>query len=115
LLRKGKQTAAENALVRVHHGEKYTPEEDIRVLQRDIDEEALMASESKWIDLIRDPIERRKVVYSAGALIAQQINGIQWFYYFGAVFSKSIGLEDPFLMTLIVFVRLDTRLAGIPC
>lgn len=26
------------------------------------------------------------------------------FYYFGTVFSKSIGLEDPFLMTLIVFI-----------
>jgi MFS transporter, SP family, sugar:H+ symporter len=73
-------------------------------LQREIDEEAIMASESKWIDLVRDPIERRKVIYSAGALIAQQINGIRWFYYFGTVFSKSIGLEDPFLMTLIVFV-----------
>jgi len=112
LLRKGKQEAAENALLRVHHGEKYTPEEDIEVLQRDIDEEALMASESKWIDLIRDPIERRKVVYSAGALIAQQVNGIQWFYYFGTVFSKSIGLEDPFLMTLIVFVSACSILYG---
>ncbi|KUJ13225.1 general substrate transporter [Mollisia scopiformis] len=104
LLRNGKQEAAENALIRVHHGEEYTPHNDIHVLQRDLDEEAEMASESKWIDLICDPIERRKVLYSAGALIAQQINGIQWFYYFGTVFSKSIGLEDPFLMTLIVFI-----------
>jgi hypothetical protein len=104
LLRKGKQAAAGDALLRVHRGEKYTPDEDIEILQRDIDEEAIMASESKWIDLVRDPVERRKVICSAGALIAQQINGIQWFYYFGTVFSKSIGLEDPFLMTLIVFV-----------
>ncbi|CZR58289.1 related to HXT2-Hexose facilitator of moderately low affinity for glucose [Phialocephala subalpina] len=76
LLRKGKQDAAENALPRVHRGEKYAPHNDIQVLKRDLDEEALMASESK----------------------------IQWIYYFGTVFSKSIGLEDPFLMTLIVFI-----------
>ncbi|KFY91625.1 hypothetical protein V500_04567 [Pseudogymnoascus sp. VKM F-4518 (FW-2643)] len=88
LLRKGKQESARRAL---------------RPTQ-DIDDEALKAAESSWMDLIRDPIERRKVLYSAGALIAQQINGIQWFYYFGTVFSKAIGLEDPFLMTLIVFI-----------
>ncbi|KFY66526.1 hypothetical protein V496_02030 [Pseudogymnoascus sp. VKM F-4515 (FW-2607)] len=104
LLRKGKQESARRALVLVHRGEQYTPEEDIDILQQDIDDEALKAAESSWMDLIRDPIERRKVLYSAGALIAQQINGIQWFYYFGTVFSKAIGLEDPFLMTLIVFI-----------
>jgi hypothetical protein len=111
LLRKGKQADAEYALLRVHRGEVYTPDADIEVLQRSIDEEASMASESKWIDLVRDPIERRKVIFSAGALIAQQINGIQWFYYFGTVFSKSIGLEDPFLMTLIVFVSFPSLLS----
>lgn len=104
LLRKGKQESARRALVLVHRGEQYTPDEDIDILQQDIDDEALKAAESSWMDLIRDPIERRKVLYSAGALIAQQINGIQWFYYFGTVFSKAIGLDDPFLMTLIVFV-----------
>lgn len=104
LLRKGKQSAAESALIRIHRGEAYSPNNDVDVLQRDLDEEALLTAESAWFDIIRDPIERRKLVYSAGALIAQQINGIQWFYYFGTVFSKAIGLEDPFLMTLIVFV-----------
>ncbi|KFY11081.1 hypothetical protein V491_07351 [Pseudogymnoascus sp. VKM F-3775] len=104
LLRKGKQESAKRALALVHRGEQYTPDEDVNVLQQDIDDEALKSAESSWMDLIRDPIERRKVVYSAGALIAQQINGIQWFYYFGTVFSKAIGLNDPFLMTLIVFI-----------
>jgi hypothetical protein len=104
LLRKGKKESARKALVLVHRGEQYTPDEDLSVLQQDIDDESLKAAESSWMDLVRDPIERRKVVYSAGALIAQQINGIQWFYYFGTVFSKAIGLQDPFLMTLIVFV-----------
>jgi hypothetical protein len=56
------------------------------------------------MDLILGPIERRKTIYSARALIAQQVNGIQWFYYFGTVFSKAIGLSNPFLMILIVFI-----------
>ncbi|KAK8167063.1 general substrate transporter [Phyllosticta citrichinensis] len=51
-----------------------------------------------------NPVERRKLIYSAGSLIAQQINGIQWFYYFGPVFAKEIGLSDPFMMTVIAFV-----------
>jgi hypothetical protein len=49
----------------------------------------------------------------AGALITQHINRIQWFYYFGTMFSKSIGLEDPFLMTLIVFVSRPSFSSGI--
>jgi len=56
------------------------------------------------LQLLTDPIEQRIVIYSAAALVAQQINGIQWFYYFGTVFAKAIGLNDPFLITLIVFV-----------
>lgn len=105
LLRKGKPDKCDDALRLIHHEDKtYSPQTDVAALQQDIDHEAAMAKESSWLDLVRDPIERRKVVYSAGALIAQQINGIQWFYYFGTVFSKAIGLEDPFLMTLIVFI-----------
>lgn len=48
-----------------------------------------------------DPIERRKVIYSAGAMIAQQINGIQFFYSYGVVFAQSIGMAQPFTISLI--------------
>lgn len=105
LMRKGKETQAKKSLELVHRDDKtYSATEDLDVLRADIQQEAAMSAESSWFDLVRDPVERRKVVFSAGALIAQQINGIQWFYYFGTVFSKSIGLNDPFLMTLIVFI-----------
>ncbi|KAL0265105.1 hypothetical protein SLS55_001064 [Diplodia seriata] len=105
LLRKGKGEKCDNALRLIHREDKaYSSHADMLALQRDLDDEAAMAKDSSWLDLVRDPIERRKVLYSAGALIAQQINGIQWFYYFGTVFSKAIGLDDPFLMTLIVFI-----------
>jgi hypothetical protein len=76
----------------------------IQNIEKDLAQDSSEEAESTWMQLITDPVERRKVIYSAGALIAQQINGIQWFYYFGTVFSKAIGLRDPFLMTLIVFV-----------
>lgn len=105
LLRKGKGEKCDDALRLIHREDKtYSSHADMLALQKDIDDEAALAKDSSWLDLVRDPIERRKVVYSAGALIAQQINGIQWFYYFGTVFSQAIGLDDPFLMTLIVFI-----------
>ncbi|THY25308.1 hypothetical protein D6D01_05116 [Aureobasidium pullulans] len=105
LLRAGKNGRAQAALHAIHRDDvTYNPEQDIVSLQAAIDAEESLAAESSWLSLLTDPIERRKLVFSAGALIAQQINGIQWFYYFGTVFSKAIGLKDPFLMTVIVFL-----------
>ncbi|OJD39880.1 sugar transporter protein [Diplodia corticola] len=105
LLRKGKGEKCDDALHLIHREDKaYSSHADMLALQKDLDDEAALAKNSSWLDLVRDPIERRKVLYSAGALIAQQINGIQWFYYFGTNFSQAIGLDDPFLMTLIVFI-----------
>lgn len=105
LIRKGRPEKAAQSLRRIFHNDKsYDPTETVSVLRADVDREIETAQESSWLQLITDPIERRKVIYSAGALVAQQINGIQWFYYFGTVFAQAIGLEDPFLMTLIVFI-----------
>ncbi|KAI0154790.1 general substrate transporter [Xylariaceae sp. FL1272] len=105
LIRKGKISQADNALRTIHREDaSYDPAEDISTIQRVIEEEKASTQGSSWVDLIRNPIERRKVVFSAGALIAQQINGIQWFYYFGTKLGYSIGLSDPFLITVIVFV-----------
>ena len=104
LLRKGKEEKAIPTLNLVHHEDKTCDAtKDIDILKQDVEHEALMTSESSWMNLVSNPVERRKVFYSAG-LIAQQINGIQWFYYFGTVFAKAIGLEDTFIMTLIVFI-----------
>ncbi|GES63283.1 general substrate transporter [Aspergillus terreus] len=105
LLRKRKPEAAKRSLLLVNQDNKsYVVDDDLTALRHDLESEDLLAEQSSWKDLLLDPIERRKTIYSAGALVAQQINGIQWFYYFGTVFSKAIGLSDPFLMTLIVFI-----------
>ena len=104
LLRKGRANKAENALRRLHHEDSnYDPAPVMQEMKEGIDRELETEAEGGWMQLLTDPIERRKVIYSAGALVAQQVNGIQWFYYFGTVFAKSIGLSDPFSMTLIVF------------
>lgn len=105
LLRKGRREQAADALYSLHRDDKtYNPEPLMRDMQADIDREMELESEGGWMQLITDPIERRKTIFSAGALVSQQVNGIQWFYYFGTVFAKAIGLEDPFMMTLIVFI-----------
>lgn len=105
MLRRGQHDKAMRSLRVLHHEDKqYDAKVVIQNIQEDLDNESANEKESAWIQLVTDPVERRKVIYSAGALIAQQINGIQWFYYFGTIFSKAIGLKDPFLMTLIVFI-----------
>ncbi|BFZ63985.1 hypothetical protein YB2330_005123 [Saitoella coloradoensis] len=105
LLRSGREEKARDSLLLVNKEKKdYDPSPELATLRETVEMEQQLASQSKWSDLIRDPIERRKVLFSAGALIAQQINGIQWFYYFGTVFAQAIGLEDPFMMTVIVFI-----------
>ncbi|KAF5025096.1 hypothetical protein F66182_2797 [Fusarium sp. NRRL 66182] len=105
LLRRGRdEEAARSLRVLYREDHDYDPAPMVQSIRRDLDKETAREAESGWMQLVTDPIERRKVIYSAGALVAQQINGIQWFYYFGTVFSKAIGLRDPFLMTLIVFV-----------
>lgn len=117
LLRNSKIDRSNAALRLLHKDIKdYTPEADIHTIKQSLDTETEQSTESSWRDLLRDSVERRKLIYSAGALIAQQVNGIQWFYYFGTVFSKSIGLEDPFLMTIIVFtIQLVTVFAAVLC
>ncbi|KAG5797683.1 hypothetical protein H9Q69_003279 [Fusarium xylarioides] len=105
LLRRGHHDKAMRSLRLLHHEDKdYDAKPVMQNIEEDLEKESSSEIESAWIQLSTDPIERRKVIYSAGALIAQQINGIQWFYYFGTIFSKAIGLKDPFLMTLIVFI-----------
>ncbi|KAK6812278.1 hypothetical protein RU639_011977 [Aspergillus parasiticus] len=103
LLRKNKVDAARKSLQSINRDDtSYIADDDLVTLQHDIDNEKQLTEDSSWLDLTLDPMERRKTIHSAGVLVAQQVNGIQWFYYFGSLFSKAIALSDPFLMTLVV-------------
>ncbi|KAE8329813.1 general substrate transporter [Aspergillus sergii] len=62
------------------------------------------AESSSWRSLVIDPVERRKVLFSAGAMFSQQVCGILFFYVYGVVFVQTIGVQDPFLVQIVINV-----------
>ncbi|KAI9729181.1 MAG: hypothetical protein M1834_007088 [Cirrosporium novae-zelandiae] len=105
LVGKNKIQEAAASLRKIHRGEKdYDPALDIEALSLAVENERVEASQSTWISLVKDPIERRKVLYACGSMVAQQINGIQFFYSYGVVFAESIGMAEPFTISLITNV-----------
>jgi hypothetical protein len=59
---------------------------------------------SSWKSLVTDPVERRKMIYSAGAMFSQQVCGILFFYVYGVVFIQAIGVANPFLVQIVINV-----------
>lgn len=99
---KGRNEEAETSLRKIHRSEpNYDPATDLETLQENKRIEQQHAEESTWKSLFMDPIERRKLVYSCGAMFSQQICGILFFYVYGVVFAQEIGISDPFLIQLI--------------
>jgi sugar porter (SP) family MFS transporter len=99
---RGRQADASHALKRIHKGQDgYEPTRDLTILNEARDRELEHQEGSSWTALIKDPIERRKVICSAGALYAQQICGILFFYVYGVVFAQAIGIKQPFMIQLI--------------
>lgn len=96
---------AEAALIKINRSQtNYDPSDDLQVLNDAVEREQANTAESSWISLIKYPIERRKLIYSCGAMVAQQINGIQFFYSYGVVFAQSIGIKEAFTISLITNV-----------
>jgi sugar porter (SP) family MFS transporter len=96
---------ARAALIKINRSQKdYDPEHDLRILDEAVEREKAMAAESSWSSLFSDPIERRKLIYSCGAMVSQQINGIQFFYSYGVIFAQSIGIKEAFTISLITNV-----------
>lgn len=99
---KGRRSEAENALRKINRSQtEYDPTNDMQTLEETERVEEQHTEESSWKSLVMDPIERRKVIYSAGALFSQQICGVLFFYVYGVVFAQEIGIKDPFLIQLI--------------
>lgn len=102
---KGRMSDAEKALQKIHKGDNsYDVGQELQILQEAVERQKIQEAESSWASLIKDPIERRKLLYSCGAMVAQQINGIQFFYSYGVVFAQSIGIEQAFTISLITNV-----------
>ncbi|KAL1861148.1 hypothetical protein Plec18167_002852 [Paecilomyces lecythidis] len=102
---KGRHGEADRSLRRINHGvPNYEPASDLAIIQRQIEMEREIAVDSTWASLFTDPIERRKLLYSCGAMFAQQINGIQFWYTYGVIFAQSIGAGQPFTINTIIDV-----------
>lgn len=99
---KGRKNDTENALRKINRSRsEYDPTHDLQMLEEKKRAEEQHAEESSWKSLVVNPIERRKVIFSAGAMFSQQICGVLFFYVYGVVFAQEIGIKDPFLIQLI--------------
>ncbi|KNG82568.1 hypothetical protein ANOM_009941 [Aspergillus nomiae NRRL 13137] len=99
---KGRLPEAESVLRRLHRNDPtYDPTIDLATLESLQRVNEQNDKESTWGALLFDPIERTKVIWSAGAMYAQQACGILFFYVYGVVFVQAIGIDEPFLVQLI--------------
>lgn len=73
---KSRREDAEKALRTINRGQpSYDPAEDMETLEIAKRVEDERAQFSSWKALYQDPIERRKVIFSAGAMFSQQVCG----------------------------------------
>lgn len=102
---RGKRGQAEESLRKIHQNDPdYDPAADISFLQKAREHEEEQLRSSSWASLLLDPIERKKLIWAAGGMYAQQICGIIFFYNYGVVFAEEIGVSQPFTITLITMI-----------
>ncbi|KAJ5698569.1 hypothetical protein N7462_000574 [Penicillium macrosclerotiorum] len=102
---RNRRDLAESSLRKVHQNDDtYDPSADIALIEqaREYEEEQLRAS--SWRSLLMDSVERKKLLWAAGGMYAQQICGIIFFYNYGVVFAQEIGVSQPFTITLITMI-----------
>ena len=51
-------------------------------------------------DHSENPVERRKLIATAGILISQQISGVQFIFSYTTTFFTLVGLDDTFIITV---------------
>ncbi|CAI7566453.1 unnamed protein product [Penicillium manginii] len=102
---RGRRHDAETSLRKIHQNDpNYDPSADIALLERAREYDNEQAKASSWKSLICDPVERKKLIWAAGGMYAQQICGIIFFYNYGVVFAQEIGVSQPFTITLITMI-----------
>lgn len=101
----GKVDKAQRALERINRSfVGYNSDFDLHIIQEQVQTEQDLAAQSSWSSLLKDSAERRKLLYACGAMFAQQINGIQFWYTYGVVFAQSIHVGAPFTINVIIYV-----------
>ncbi|KAJ5414323.1 hypothetical protein N7509_000950 [Penicillium cosmopolitanum] len=102
---KNRLSDAEQSLRKINRKEPdYDPATDINQALSAKSIEEQHAEFSSWKSLVTDPVERRKVIFSAGAMFSQQVCGILFFYVYGVVFVQAIGVGDPFIVQIVINV-----------
>lgn len=102
---RGKPESAAKSLRKIHRNEPaYDPSADIAFLEQAKEYEEEQASVSSWKSLVFDKIERKKLLWAAGGMYAQQICGIIFFYNYGVIFAEELGVSQPFTITLITMI-----------
>jgi hypothetical protein len=102
---RGRRDEAQNALCKIHRSNPtYEPSADLELLEKAREHEEEQLAASSWKSLLLDPIERKKLIWAAGGMYAQQICGIIFFYNYGVVFAQELGVSQPFTITLITMI-----------
>ena len=105
LVYKSRPEQAQRSLEKINRSfANYDSAVDLQIIEEQIKTERELASQSTWASLFTDPAERRKLIYACGAMFAQQINGIQFWYTYGVVFAQSIHVGAPFTINVIIYV-----------
>lgn len=102
LIAKARADDARATLIQINQGiTDYTPEHDITLLIEAVKTEKESLAQSSWISLAQSPVERRKFIYSCGSSCSQMVNGIIFFYSYGVIFAQSLGVKQPFTISVI--------------
>ena len=102
---RGRRAEAQDALRKIHRSNPaYEPSTDLELLEKAREHEEEQLAASSWKSLLLDPIERKKLIWAAGGMYAQQICGIIFFYNYGVVFAQELGVSQPFTITLITMI-----------
>lgn len=102
---RGRRDEAQSALRKIHRSNPtYEPSADLELLEKAREHEEEQLAASSWKSLLLDPIERKKLLWAAGGMYAQQICGIIFFYNYGVVFAQELGVSQPFTITLITMI-----------
>jgi sugar porter (SP) family MFS transporter len=100
---KDRHEEAKKSLQKINRSpDGYDATHDFNIILEQVNLEREMESQSSWASLFSDPVERRKLIYACGAMFAQQINGIQFWYTYGVVFAQSLGVAEPFTINTII-------------
>lgn len=102
---RNQEDKAKASLQRIHRSDpQFDIDYEIQFLQSMKRYEEQQAESSSWLTLLTNPIERRKTIWAAGGMLAQQICGIIFFYNYGVVFAEEIGVSQPFTVSLITMI-----------